>query len=71
MPETTDKINLMVANYRKGILGTPDAPHRGSSLHHRFWQGYFGEVKPGQFRNTLIYPCVKAGAICAAQDKKP
>ena len=59
-----DKVEVMLQSARDGNLGTPEKPHRGSSLHHAFWAGYFGHRKPSDYpRTSASYYCAKAGVI--------
>ena len=69
-----EKIGLMMANYRYGLLGTPDAPDRSTHIHRFFWAGYFGYIRPDDLRNLsrdpVAAPCITAGAKCATNDNK-
>jgi hypothetical protein len=60
---TAAKIELVLANARKGLYGTPEKPNRGNLGKGVFWLCYFGQRKASEYRNTTTYHAAKAGEL--------
>jgi hypothetical protein len=61
MEKVDSQVYIYIDLYKRGKLGTPENPNRGSSSKYVFWDCYFGHRKPSEYRNTLHYPAALAG----------
>jgi hypothetical protein len=67
MTLTTDQI---LALYRSGSYGTPDAPVRSSSVKATFWLVYFGHRTAAEYKKNIHYAAAQAGAIAKSNTMK-
>ena len=58
---------FVIELYNNGVLGTPDAPLRGSSCRCVFWDVYTGFRKSNEFKDSISANYAKAADILRKQ----
>lgn len=53
--------DVFIGLARRGRLGTPSNPNKGSTSKQAFWDCYFKLRQPAHFRRTMVYGAALAG----------